>query len=202
MTVLTLLALAALCGWLRAGVSTLPSMPVAMAPVTEGAFMGLLLFFSVAVIVLAVRKVRDDAAFYAGLREADREGEDWLRVEEGTRQSGEKMFMVGPLESLSEPMAEGTRESPAPWGGRAEDEDVFAGLREPGGRVDAEDARRILVACAAEARCVAKHVSRALMTLSVDDYGDELELAGRKLEGVIRCVEALVERMSEEEDAA
>lgn len=59
----------------------------------------------------------------------------------------------------------------------------------------ADDVERILGACAAEARCIAKHVRRAQTTLSVEDYGDELVLAERKLEGVIRCVEALASRL-------
>lgn len=80
-------------------------------------------------------------------------------------------------------------------------DDVFEPLREktpgsgePGYALPPEDAHRILVACAAEARCVAKHVRRAQVTMSVEDYGDELELASRKLDAVIRCVEALAAR--------
>lgn len=70
LTVVTLLAVAALCGWLwscvrhvampplRTGVSALPLMPLAMAPVTQGMVYGLLLSLSVLVIVMAGRKVR------------------------------------------------------------------------------------------------------------------------------------------------
>jgi len=173
LTVLTLLLLAALCGWLWSCVKA-ASVPgasflvlrsdrlVAMAPVPQGMIFGLLALGIVVTVALAVRKVRADDEFFVTLRwsEAGRE-----------------------------------RETPAPWAGRSEDMDVFAALRLPGGAVPAEDARRILIACAAEARCIAKHLRRAQTTLSVDDYGDELTLAERKLEGVIRCVEALAERM-------
>ena len=67
--VLMLLALAALCGWLwscvrHAAVSSfrfqVSSLPLAMAPVTQGMVYGLLLSLSVLGIVLAVRKVRQN----------------------------------------------------------------------------------------------------------------------------------------------
>ncbi|MDP1587729.1 MAG: hypothetical protein Q8M07_08310 [Prosthecobacter sp.] len=70
MTVLTLLALAALCGWLwscvkhASGVSSLKfqvsGLPLAMAPVSQGMIFGLLLSLSALGIVLAVRKVREN----------------------------------------------------------------------------------------------------------------------------------------------
>lgn len=74
------------------------------------------------------------------------------------------------------------------------DADVFEPLRSPGEAIPAEDVERILVACAAEGRCIMKHVRRAQTTLSVEDYGDELRLAERKLDAVVRCVEALAAR--------
>lgn len=74
--------------------------------------------------------------------------------------------------------------------------DVFAPLREPGGPIPDEYVHQILVSCAAEARCVAKHVERARRTMSVDDYADELQLAAQKLDAVIRCVEQLAERFT------
>lgn len=122
---------------------------LAMAPVTQGAVMGLGAVVLVVGVVLAVRKMRADDVFYASLR---REG------------------------------------------------DIFAPLREGTGPVPAEDALRILVACAAEARCIAKHVRRAQTTLLIDDYGDELAMAEKKIDSVIRCVEALVERMGKGEE--
>jgi len=149
--VVTLLALAALCGWLWScvrhaaaaqTVSTFP--PLAVAPVTEGAVLGLLAFTMVVAVVLAARKIRaDDAA----------------------------------------------------------ERDVFAPLRVPGGPLPVDDVRRIVVACAAETRCVMKHVLRAQRTLSVEDYGDELALAERKLKALERCLESLVSRMSEEAES-
>lgn len=95
-------------------------------------------------------------------------------------------WTVGPLESLSEPMPE--------QAGSLSHDDVFEPLRAPGEAILAEDVQRILVACAAEGRCIMKHLRRAQTTLSVEDYGDELRLAERKLDAVVRCVEALAAR--------
>lgn len=167
-SLLFFLLISALAGWLVYLIKTVPpevlrssflvpGSRLAMAPLHEGMLLGLLLFFSAALIVLAVRKVKRDDEFFASLRR--------------------------------EP------ETPAPWAGRSEDEDVFAPLREPGAAIPTEDVQRILVACAAESRCIMKHVRRAQTTLSVEDYGDELALAERKLDGVTRCVEALVGRL-------
>ena len=172
-SILFLLALAGLCGWLtylvRAGFSTGDNggngvssfrfqgsgLALAMAPLPatlrvamqagmwQGSFLAGLALMIVVVSVLAVRKVRADEAFYASLRR---------------------------------------------------EEEVFAPLREPGLPVPPADAQRILVACAAEARLIMQHVRRAGRTLSVEDYGDELQLAEGKLESVIRCVEALAQR--------
>lgn len=168
LTVLTLLALAALCGWLlsliRTGISTgdngdnegagfrallplLSSVPIpglAMAPVWQGPFLGALALVIIVVVALAVRKVRSDDAFYASLRR---------------------------------------------------EEDVFAPLREPGRAVPPEDAQRILVACAAEAREVQRLVKHALRTLSVEDYEDALTVAHDRLTTLVACVEALCERL-------
>lgn len=173
LTVLTMLALAALCGWLlhlmldaRCAMLDFRIQNqglVAMAPVWAGPFAGALAMAVVVIVVLAVRKVRADDVFYASLREGELEGDDWQRV-----------------------MEERVRD-------RA---DVFAPLRSPGEPVPPDDAQRILVACAAEARCIAKHVERARRHLSVEDYGEELTLAAEKIDAVIRCVEALAARMT------
>lgn len=163
----------------------------------SGLEMGLLFFFTCLVLWLAVRKAWQDEAFYAALREGERESEDWLAMAE--KRPADRsvrapfddvtVWMVGPLESLSEPMPD-----PAASECRAPGEDVFEPLRAPGEAIPSEDVHRILVACAAEGRCVMKHVRRAQETLSVEDYGDELRLAERKLDAVVRCVEALIAR--------
>jgi len=55
----------------RTGVSTSPLMPLAMAPVTEGSVLGLVMFAClVGLMVLARRWWDDQEAFYASLREA------------------------------------------------------------------------------------------------------------------------------------
>ncbi len=163
-SVVALLALAALTGWLLwcvrgemldAGcwmldfsIQSLGSSNeqlVAMAPVTQGSILGLLAFFSAALIVLAVRKVRADEVFFASLRR---------------------------------------------------EEDVFAVLREPGLPVPSEDAQRILVACAAEGREIQRLVKTAL---SVEDYEAALEVAHDRLTTLVACVEAVCERLAEQE---
>lgn len=64
LTVLTLVGLMALCGWLiscvkGAAVPALPLMPLAMAPVMQGSIMGLVAFLLVGLAVLAARKIAE-----------------------------------------------------------------------------------------------------------------------------------------------
>jgi hypothetical protein len=76
LTVLTLLALAALVGWLWSCVKhatvTLPgtgwSRSLAMAPMWQGPFLAGLALTIIVVVAMAVRKARADDAFYASLR--------------------------------------------------------------------------------------------------------------------------------------
>lgn len=150
-----------------------------VSPWLSGGMIGLLVASVVALVWLAVRKQQENEAFFARLRnrsriECDETGEPiWP-----TREEIEKRKRFEADRSVRAPI-----------------EDVFEPLRAPGERLPDDDVQRILVACAAEARCIAKHVKRAQRTLSVEDYGDELSVAEAKLDGVIRCVEALVERL-------
>lgn len=75
-------------------------------------------------------------------------------------------------------------------------EDVFASLRSPGGALPPAEVRRILEACASEARHIREHLKRAQRHLSVEDYGDELVIAEGKLDVVARCIEALMQRVN------
>jgi hypothetical protein len=101
LTGLTLLTMAALVAWLwscvagcwmlDAGCWNLGSGNehlVAMAPWAEGSMMGLMLFFSVLLILLAVRKVEENERWFEGLRQ--RELERRQRVEKAARFWDEK----------------------------------------------------------------------------------------------------------------
>lgn len=158
-----------------------------VSPWLSGGMIGLLVASVVALVWLAVRKQQENEAFFARLRNRSRCDETGEPIWP-TREEIEKRFSVcGSQFAVSE----------ADRSVRAPIEDVFEPLRAPGERLPDNDVQRILVACAAEARCIVKHLKRAQTTLSVEDYGDELSVAEAKLDGVIRCVEALVVKLKE-----
>ncbi len=234
LTMLTLLAVAALVGWLwscvrHAGTLVAPQQGnflLAMAPVPKwvsGSVLGLGLFFSAALIVLAVRKVRENDTFCADLREKQVQRKQ--RTLQARREFCERddwphdvpAFTVGPLESLSDDVSTmilstpaavkelaeariepqtGTRESPAPW------DEMEAELRwsEAGTSahvpLPAEDLREIygaLVVTCCEARDM---VRKATTDCSSEDYGDRLKGAKRQLTQVISCLGGLLESVS------
>ena len=211
LTGLTLLTMAALVAWLWscvAGCWNLGSSNehlVALAPWAEGSIMGLMLFFSVVLILLAVRKVEENERWCEGLRQ--RELERRQRLEKATRfwdeKTGEEKgwedeeqtvrgeraevrgeelsWRVGPLESLSEPLAA--------------DEGICAPLsevdmltvRSERSEVRGEELRRIVGALIVET-CSARD----------DVRKRKINEAEAKLHMVIGCLTGLIERMKDE----
>jgi hypothetical protein len=252
--VLTLLALAALCGWLlhvmrdAAGPVSgfrfqVSGLPLAMAPVPtkgDGAVLAAVLLGMAGLIslsVLAERKLEtmERRKRETRLTEIDEETEErWRRVRRKQREILQRhacetvpreSWTVGHLESLSEADAEIIERLPKPpaedegegrWGAveaegknGSEGNDDFSVSPSHSLPVSqslglpAEDAHLILVACAAEGRAIMRRLVRAQDVFGLDlvDHEQELELAEQELAAVIRCVEALAERMGAGERA-
>jgi hypothetical protein len=184
LTGLTLLALAALCGWLwrcvrgamlDAGCWNLACSNehlVAMAPWAEGSMMGLMLFFSVLLILLAVRKVEENERWCEGLRQ--RELQRRQRLEKAARFWDEK-----------------TGEEK----GWEDEEQTVRGER---AEVRGEELRHIVGALIVETCSARDYVRKAQGDLSVEDYGAKLVAAEASLHLVIGCLGGLIERMKDE----
>jgi hypothetical protein len=237
--VLTLLALAALCGWLlhvmrdAAGPVSgfrfqVSGLPLAMAPVPtkgDGAVLAAVLLGMAGLIwlsVLAERKLEtmERRKRETGLSEIDEETEErWRRVRRKQREILQRhacetvpreSWTVGPLESPAEDEGEGrwgAVEAEGKNGSEGNDDfSVSPSHSLPVSQslgLPAEDAHLILVACAAEGRAIMRRLVRAQDVFGLDlvDHEQELELAEQELAAVIRCVEALAERMGAGERA-
>lgn len=165
-SVLMLLALAALTGWLLHCVkhATLPApvrVPgVAMAPETQGMVMGALMSLSALGIALAVRKMvrkmaRNDQQVLDGGRWKD---ELEARVKHGAAKQ------------------------------RSEDP-----LQLPYIGMSTEDLQRIFAALIFEVSEAQDMVSKANADCSVEDYGDRLKGAERRLYGAVLCIGRLLD---------
>jgi hypothetical protein len=145
---------------------------VAMAPWAEGSMMGLMLFFSVVLILLAVRKVEENERWCEGVRQ--RELERRQRIEKAARFWDEK-----------------TGEEKG-W----QDEETTA--RGERLEVRGEELRRIVGALIVETCSARDDVRKAQGDLSVEDYGAKLAAAEASLHLVIGCLGGLIERMKDE----
>jgi hypothetical protein len=236
--VLTLLALAALCGWLlhvmrdAAGPVSgfrfqVSGLPLAMAPVPtkgDGAVLAAVLLGMAGLIslsVLAERKLEtmERRKRETRLTEIDEETEErWRRVRRKQREILQRhacetvpreSWTVGHLESLSEAVEEEETLRGGDLEPLSEGNDDFQMSESHSLPVSqslglpAEDAHLILVACAAEGRAIMRRLVRAQDVFGLDlvDHEQELELAEQELAAVIRCVEALAERMGAGERA-
>lgn len=178
---LVVVVLGTLALWLLSGCESKEEMPNSV----KGMIMGLMFFLSVAGIVLAVRKVRENDQFVESLRD------DQMRQRETKRKHRREfweqcqwphdvpVWTVGPLECLSEPAS-------VPL------VDPFAECTDG---LDGDEMHRILVSVAAEAQEVRHLQTVARTTLNLDDADDVLVLAGSKMDALIRCVEALCGRL-------
>lgn len=229
LTGLTLLTMAALVAWLWSCVAgcwmldagywnlaTSNEPLVAMAPWAEGSLMGLVLFFSVVLILLAVRKVEENERWFEGLRQRELErrqriekaarfwdektGEEkgWedeeqtVRGERAEVRGEELSWRVGPLESLSEPLA-------ADEGIRAPLSEVdMLTVRSERSEVRGVELRRIVEALVVETCSARDDVRKAQGDLSVEDYGAKLAAAEASLHLVIGCLGGLIERIEDE----
>lgn len=177
-----ILVLAALALWLLSGCQMSGEMPNSV----KGSILGLLAFGVVFAVALAVRKVRENDAFCTGLQEKQvQRKQRTLRlrrefVEHRDWPHEVPEFTVGPLESLSEPA---TEILPAT--------DAVKSDRAP---IPPEDLRRIVSAMVVETCEARELVRKAQKTLSVDDYGDMLVGAERRLHLVIGCLGGLLEQ--------
>lgn len=174
-SVLMLLALAALTGWLLHCVkhATLPTpvrLPgVAMAPVTQGMVMGALLSLSAMGIVLAVRKMvrkmaRNDQEVLSGGRWKD-ELDARVKHEAAKRRSEDPLQL--------------------PYMGMSTD-----------------DLQRIFAALIFEVSEAQDMVSKANANCSVEDYGDRLTGAERRLYGAVLCLGRLLDLSGKQGGAA
>jgi hypothetical protein len=134
--------------------------------------MGLMLFFSVLLILLAVRKVEENERWCKGLRQ--RELERRQRIEKAARFWDEK---TGEEKGWED-------EETAGRGERLE--------------VRGEELRRIVGALIVETCSARDDVRKAQGDLSVEDYGAKLAAAEASLHLVIGCLGGLIERMKDE----
>ena len=194
LTVVTLLALAALTGCLWSVVRQASGQTwrlgdwetgrlLAVAPLPQGMGFGLLLSLSVLGIVialaLAVRKVRENDAFCAGLQEKQMQ-----RRQRALRGRGEFVEHRGGPHEVAEVTVEPATEIRPTT-------DAVKNDRAP---IPPEDLRRIVSAMVVET-CEARDlVRKAQRTLSVDDYGEMLVGAQHRLHMVIGCLGGLLER--------
>jgi len=141
--------------------------PLALAPMTKGAIGAGFLLISIAAVVLAVWK--------------NEKSED-----------ADPPAVLRPPASLCEALRAGTA-----WRAGTcritEMEDPFADCT---CGLTGDEMHRILVSVAAEAREVRHLQTVARSTVNLDDAEDALEVAGKKTEALIRCVEALCGRLS------
>jgi hypothetical protein len=178
LTGLTLLSMAALCGWLWSLVSRCSMLDagcwmlatsneplVAMAPWAEGSMMGLMLFVSVLLILLAVRKVEENERWCEGVRQ--RELERRQRIEKAARFWDEK---TGEEKGWDEPLTEADE-----------------GIRAPMEALAPAELRRIVGALIVET-CAARD----------DVRKRKINEAEAKLHLVIGCLTGLIERMKDE----
>lgn len=170
-SVLMLLALAALAGWLwhcvrHVAMPMPPRIPgVAMAPLSQGMVMGVLMSFSAMGIVLAVRKMaRDDRKALGGVL--------W------------KEELVARVE------CEAARR-------RAEDP-----LSMPYIGMSTEDLQRIFAALIFEITEAQDMVSKANANCSVEDYGDRLTGAEKRMYGAVLCLGRLLDLAGKQGGAA
>lgn len=191
--VVVLIVLAALVYWLaglcvhdlsaaplmRTGVSALPSMPLAMAPVMQGSIMGLVAFLIVGLALMAARKI-------AETEKTRRPGDgETLRQRREFWENGEwphdvPAWTVGPLECLSERRI-------------TELVDPFAECTDG---LTGDEMHRILTSCAAEAREIKRLVMKcAAMDANDEELEDTLAASSLRLSVLIRCVESLCERL-------
>lgn len=201
LSVVALLAVAALAGWLWSCVrgamldarcsmldlriQSLASSNqhlVAMAPVWQGTIIGLTLFGLVLLVFLAVRKVQADADFFAALRESEKESER-------RREFWENGGWPHDVPSFTDdPQIGGMIPSRF-----SESESCLESASSADG-LPPEELRRIVGALIVETCQARDYVRKAQGDLSVEDYGAKLAAAEASLHLCIGCLGGLLDR--------
>lgn len=173
LAVATLMAMAALCGWLwscvrsaaHGSLFSVRGSLLAMATPSVPVVLGITLVVMAGLMAWAVRSVRENERWIeawrsrrAAEKESLAESDDWLR------------FV-------------------------AADE----GIRAPGVALPPEELRRIVGALVVETCQARDYVRKAQGDLSVEDYGEKLSAAEASLSLCIRCLGGLLDRVAKEQ---